>query len=639
VPVLFLKGVEDDWGMAIYGGLELIVVGYDYYKDSLPSQEAKDAWLAKMIAHEATHIIKPKEEPGLTPLEYEYFAQKASYEVAKNKAWKTDEDTVEGAKKVYEAFGILVSESKRQEVVDLFGIPVGDFIHLYYRGIVKPATEDKIYDPIVKITLFDTRNEEEKTVQVNIETGKIDLVVVPSAASPVVIKDKPASSAEENNYLKEVLRRQLIANNPATPAGENMATIDFEHTQRVVELANAVAKVLGADLEVVEKAALLHDIAKKPGLEALVKHHIEGARLAGEILKGRKSQEFIDKVQDAIMRHMGPLGKENDKGFMASIKDAYDKSSGENVNMPRPQSLEAIALKIADMLDLANGGVAKVVAKRQTEDVPDYFKADGQRETLRDSVKSALGSVEAAKKEIKDLTDTLVAMGVSKDVAVNIYNVSDLIGIRTKEFVDNLDWSKIPTHQEFSEAYNNNPLIPTTAEIVNFIQNGVAKSAGSPLEEQKEPVSSAVSNKGGIDLRALPIVTQPMGIQGLAPLSSGLVPLGRPQNALAGTDPKLDEEWREIQNMLNAGIIPSCERIKEYLQASCQSQDCSQRIDNMLACLADILRLEEERVCASELVLKEILVLLESDKPANEMQIALSRITVAPKEPKLIDTH
>ncbi|MFH1458550.1 MAG: hypothetical protein ABIG31_05245 [Candidatus Omnitrophota bacterium] len=177
VPVLFfLKGMNDDWGMAIFGDLELIVVGYDYYNNSeaLPSQEARDAWLARMIAHEATHIKNHKENPGLAPLMDEYLAQEASYKAAK--AMEPNKDTVENEKKAYEAFGVLVSESKRHEVVDLFGISVDDFIYLSYSGIVKPVTKEEIYAPTITITLFDKRNKARMiAVQVNVETSEIDL--------------------------------------------------------------------------------------------------------------------------------------------------------------------------------------------------------------------------------------------------------------------------------------------------------------------------------------------------------------------------------------------------------------------------------------------------------------------------------
>jgi len=169
--------------------------------------------------------------------------------------------------------------------------------------------------------------------------------------------------------------------------------------------------------------------------------------------------------------------------------------------------------------------------------------------------------------------------------------------------------------------------LPSLKAKISQDTNG---SSGSPIEG----VSSAVEvdRKGGIDLRALPIVTQPMNM----PALKGASPISFRDSPLRGQSLNLDNEWREIQNMLNAGIIPSSERIKEYLQSCCQREDISQEIDKVLACLVDILRLEEERVSLTEPELKEILVLLESDKPANEMQVALAKITVAPKEPRLV---
>ncbi len=79
------------------------------------------------------------------------------------------------------------------------------------------------------------------------------------------------------------------------------------------------------------------------------------------------------------------------------------------------------------------------------------------------------------------------------------------------------------------------------------------------------------------------------------------------------------------------------ERIKEYLQSCCQKQDLNQEIDKVLSCIADILRQEEERVTSTDSGLKEVLVLLESDKPADQMQLALAQITIEPKEPKMIE--
>ena len=57
--------------------------------------------------------------------------------------------------------------------------------------------------------------------------------------------------------------------------------------------------------------------------------------------------------------------------------------------------------------------------------------------------------------------------------------------------------------------------------------------------------------------------------------------------------------------------------------------------DKVLTCLADILRLEEERVLPTEPSLKELLTLLESDNTPQDMQLALNRITISAKESAL----
>jgi hypothetical protein len=141
------------------------------------------------------------------------------------------------------------------------------------------------------------------------------------------------------------------------------------------------------------------------------------------------------------------------------------------------------------------------------------------------------------------------------------------------------------------------------------------------------PSSAASSDKGGIDFRALPAVVQPMPIfRGQSP--SGAVPV----IPLA----ELNNEWLQIENMLNAGIVPSSDRIKGYLQSCCLKQDFNQDVDKVLSCIAGILRLEEEQGVNTDLSLKEILMLLESDKPGNKFRIALAQVTVEAKELKSV---
>ena len=88
--------------------------------------------------------------------------------------------------------------------------------------------------------------------------------------------------------------------------------------------------------------------------------------------------------------------------------------------------------------------------------------------------------------------------------------------------------------------------------------------------------------------------------------------------------------------MVNAGIIPSGQRIKDYLQSCCQKKELNGGIGRVLNCIADIMRIEEERVSATDHDLKSLLVLLESGKSENELGPALSKIKFSPQEPELI---
>jgi len=149
--------------------------------------------------------------------------------------------------------------------------------------------------------------------------------------------------------------------------------------------------------------------------------------------------------------------------------------------------------------------------------------------------------------------------------------------------------------------------------------------------------STDTENKGGIDFRALPMVTQPMITPAGAPRinTDSAIRSGLPSVAVPAAE--LDNEWQEIQKMLNAGITPSSERIKEYLQGRCGNGNFEKEIDKVLSCIADILRIEEDRVVATEPALREFLVLLESDKTADQFRVALAEIDIAPKEPKKVE--
>ena len=88
---------------------------------------------------------------------------------------------------------------------------------------------------------------------------------------------------------------------------------DFKyHILPVVKNALLLAKKLGADSEVVEAAAYLHDIgraSKREDFKPENEHHIEGAKKAREILEtAGYDGDFVKKVEHCVLTHRGRKG-------------------------------------------------------------------------------------------------------------------------------------------------------------------------------------------------------------------------------------------------------------------------------------------------------------------------------------------
>ncbi len=92
---------------------------------------------------------------------------------------------------------------------------------------------------------------------------------------------------------------------------ENHRDIDYKyHIIPVVKNALLLADKLNADKEVVEVAALLHDIGRVETIVGKYKaeneHHIIGEKEAEKILKKLNfEKEFIDKVKHCVLTHRG----------------------------------------------------------------------------------------------------------------------------------------------------------------------------------------------------------------------------------------------------------------------------------------------------------------------------------------------
>lgn len=80
------------------------------------------------------------------------------------------------------------------------------------------------------------------------------------------------------------------------------------HISIVVKYSKLLAEKLGADKEIVEIAALLHDYASVKDKSMYEDHHIHGANESEKILKEFKyPEEKIIKIKKCIIEHRGSL--------------------------------------------------------------------------------------------------------------------------------------------------------------------------------------------------------------------------------------------------------------------------------------------------------------------------------------------
>ncbi len=78
----------------------------------------------------------------------------------------------------------------------------------------------------------------------------------------------------------------------------------MDHLVSVVKYGTQLAGQLGADIEIVQLAALLHDYAGIKNEEWISEHHIHGVRLAGDILRDLNYPPAkIEAVQHCIFSH------------------------------------------------------------------------------------------------------------------------------------------------------------------------------------------------------------------------------------------------------------------------------------------------------------------------------------------------
>ena len=128
---------------------------------------------------------------------------------------------------------------------------------------------------------------------------------------------------------------------------------NFDHIQRVYNLATKIALAEGADLEIVQAAALLHDANGSDGHDEVARtsHHLDSAEFAGKYLSAQGwSPEHIEAVKHCIISHR--------------FRDTR----------VTPQTIEAKVLFDADKLDSIGAiGAARAIAYAAGANAPFYF--------------------------------------------------------------------------------------------------------------------------------------------------------------------------------------------------------------------------------------------------------------------------
>ena len=155
---------------------------------------------------------------------------------------------------------------------------------------------------------------------------------------------------------------------------------------------------------------------------------------------------------------------------------------------------------------------------------------------------------------------------------------------------------------------------PTTGGVSGSNQD---RAAEGNLENKGVSVSKAADQgrMGGIDFRFLPIVTQ-----SLDNLKASMKVM--PQSSSWPID--LTQEWSGIERLVNSGITPSAERLKEYFAASCFKGNLDKDTERIISCISDILRTEEESCSLTDPILKDILVVLGSGRSIEELKLAFT---------------
>ena len=106
------------------------------------------------------------------------------------------------------------------------------------------------------------------------------------------------------NYIELVTNEIMFLNQRYIETSTDNYNFWEQHVKYVVKEAKELAKKYGADIEIVELGALLHDVALMSNVGERKDHHINGANIARDILnKVKYPEERIEKIIGCVLNH------------------------------------------------------------------------------------------------------------------------------------------------------------------------------------------------------------------------------------------------------------------------------------------------------------------------------------------------
>lgn len=121
------------------------------------------------------------------------------------------------------------------------------------------------------------------------------------------------------NYVKEYLEK---TERPEM-GRRRTASFRWRHTLRVLVTAREIGLAEGADMDIIEVSALLHDIAKLDQRADEMHHAVLGSQIAGKYLRSQGfPEERIERVVEAVRFHSFDTHEDNLKLETLVLKDA-----------------------------------------------------------------------------------------------------------------------------------------------------------------------------------------------------------------------------------------------------------------------------------------------------------------------------